>query len=69
MKIPEPVGWKLDVFKGEEDNFAIWRETFDLQAGSIWHSFDRFLEALRDKPTTIDVDVFSATTHEPCFDI
>ena len=67
-KIPDPAGWKLEVFKGKEENFACWRETFDLQAGLIWHNIDVVLEALRDKTVTVDANVFSATIHELGFD-
>ena len=41
LRIPDPNGWKLEVFKGKEDGFHGWRESFELQAGSIWLGLDR----------------------------
>ena len=35
LRVPDPSGWKLDALKGRDDGFSLWRESFDLQAGSI----------------------------------
>ena len=34
LRVPEPSGWNLDVLKGCDEGFALWRESFDLQAGA-----------------------------------
>ena len=46
LRVPDPSGWKLDVLKGREDGFSPWRESFDLQAGSIWAGIEKVLEQL-----------------------
>ena len=43
LKIPNPAGWKLEILKGREDGFHLWRESFDLQTGSIWHGMEKIL--------------------------
>ena len=47
MRIPDPSGWKLDVLKGREDGFQLWRESFGHQAGSIWAGLDK-IDRLRE---------------------
>ena len=64
LRIPDPAGWKLDVLKGREDGFLIWREGFDLQTGSIWHKMDKVLETIRDLKVVVDV----AQYNKACYD-
>ena len=46
--------WKLEMFKGKEDGFHLWRETFELQAVSIWLGIDRLFENLRGETLVSD---------------
>ena len=59
LRIPDPAGWKLDVLKGRDDGFFIWREGFDLQTGSIWHKMEKVLETIRDLKEVVGVEQYN----------
>ena len=53
VRVPDPNGWSLDVLKkGDVDNknWHEWRDSFELQVGSIWPGMDRVLNMIRDEP-------------------
>ena len=57
LRVPDPSGWKIEILK-KDDNFPAWRETFDLQAGSIWHGIEDVQEAIRDSKNVVTNDGF-----------
>ena len=48
LKLPDPNGWKIEVLKGEH-TFHRWRDTFELQIGTIWTAIDKLLLTIRDE--------------------
>ena len=53
VRVPDPSGWKLDTLKkGDSDsnNWHEWRDSFELQVGSVWPGLDRVLVKIRDEP-------------------
>ena len=49
LRIPDPNVWKLNVYRGKEDGFATWRDTFELPTGSVWLGLDALVTVLRKK--------------------
>ena len=48
IRIPAPSGWKMSMLKGKDDGFGGWRDSFDLQIGSVWMQLDKLLVEIRD---------------------
>ena len=59
LKIADPAGWKLDVLKGRDSGFLLWREGFDLQTGSIWHGMEKVLETLRELKVVVNAEQYN----------
>ena len=68
LKIPDQAGWKFDVLKDREDGFQLWRESFDLQTGSIWHGMEKFLETFRELKLVVDVEQYNMACHSHWLD-
>ena len=47
---------------GRDHGLALWRESLDLQAGSIWTGLEKVLEQLRGSKTVITREAY-----ESCF--
>ena len=46
------------MLKGRDDGDQLWRENFDLQAGSIWAWLEKFLEEVRDSKAVVTEAVY-----------
>ena len=48
LRVPDPGSWNREVFKNKDDGFHAWRESFELQVGSVWLGSKLLLEVLGD---------------------
>ena len=51
----------MEILKGRDDGFQLWRDTFDFQGGSIWTGLDNVLEQLGDSKSVV-----ARETYESC---
>ena len=64
LGVPDPSGWTLDVLNGRDGGSALCRESFDLQAGSIWAGIEKVLEHLRESKTVINRSAYEFCCRE-----
>ena len=60
VRVPDPAGWKLDTLEPKQGGFVKWRESFDLQVGSVWMGLDSYLEALHIEKDKVNKDHYES---------
>ena len=54
LRIPDPAGWKVQIYNGKQESFHTWRNKFEEAIGGVWLLFDELLLHLREGKVVSD---------------